>query len=205
MVNSWLQQNWLRVLAHTAALTPLAVLGFNYLRDDLPVILDRYLILRSGAIGLILLVASLACTPLNTLLGWPRIIQIRRLLGLYGFMYVTLHLLVYAVLESQLDFNLIWRDLWERRSMTVGLISFLALIPLAITSTQGWQRRLGRRWRLLHRLVFLATPLGVLHYYWLDRDFVTAPLIYAAIVGGLLFLRLPAVRQAIVQARRRLG
>jgi sulfoxide reductase heme-binding subunit YedZ len=119
-------------------------------------------------------------------------------------MYIGLHLLAYAVFENQLDFHLIWRDLWERRSMMVGLIGFLVLIPLAITSTQGWQRRLGRRWRLLHRLVFLATPLGVLHYYWLDRDFVDAPLTYAAIVSALLLLRLPPVRQAIVQTRRRL-
>src|SRR5262245_27167681 len=132
MLMPWLRRNWHRVLVHVVALTPLVVLGINYLRGDLPVILNRYLVLRSGTIGLILLVTSLACTPVNLLFGWPRAIEIRRSLGLYGFMYVTFHLLVYAVLESQLDFNLIWRDLWERRSMMVGLISFLVLIPLAI-------------------------------------------------------------------------
>jgi sulfoxide reductase heme-binding subunit YedZ len=119
-------------------------------------------------------------------------------------MYVIFHLLAYAILDNQLDYRLMWRDLWERRSMTVGLISVLALIPLALTSTKGWQRRLGPRWRTLHRLVFLATPLSVLHYYWLDRDFVGAPLTYAAIVAVLLLLRLPPVRQTIVRLRRRL-
>ena len=96
--------------------------------------------------------------------------QIRRTLGLYGFLYITLHLLVYAVLDNRLDFELIWRDLGERRSMSSGFAAFLLLVPLAITSTSGWQRRLGRRWRMLHWLVYLAPPLSVLHFYWLDRD-----------------------------------
>jgi sulfoxide reductase heme-binding subunit YedZ len=200
----WLRENWPRVLAHTAALAPLAVLAINYLADTLPFNLERYLLLRAGLIGLILLVASLACTPLATLSGRPWFITIRRSLGLYGFMYVVFHLLVYAVLDNELDYRLMWRDLWERRSMTVGLLGFLALVPLALTSTKGWQRRLGPRWRALHKLVFLALPFSVLHYYWLDRDFVGPPLTYAAIVGLLLLVRLPPVRRAIVRTRHRL-
>jgi methionine sulfoxide reductase heme-binding subunit len=200
----WLRENWHRILVHTGALAPLMVLGVNYLANNLPFNLERYLMLRAGTIGLILLVASLACTPLTTLSGRPGFVQVRRALGLYGFMYVIFHLWVYAVFDNQLDYRLMWRDLGERRSMTVGLISVLALIPLALTSTKGWQRRLGPRWRTLHRLVFLATPLSVLHYYWLDRDFVGAPLTYAAIVAVLLLLRLPPLRQAIVRLRRRL-
>ncbi len=201
---SWVKQNWHRVLAHAGALAPLVVLGLNYLLDNLPINMNRYLMLRAGTIGLILLVASLACTPINTLFGWPRVVQIRRVLGLYGFMYVVFHLLVYAMLDNELNFDLIWRDIWERPSMLVGLVGFVVLIPLVITSTKGWQRRLGPRWRALHKLVFLATPLSVLHYYWLDRDFVDVPLTYAAIVGILLFLRLPPVRRTIVQTRYRL-
>jgi methionine sulfoxide reductase heme-binding subunit len=200
----WLRENWHRILTHAGALAPLVVLAINYLANNLPFNLERYLMLRAGTIGLILLVASLACTPLTTLSGRPGFVQVRRALGLYGFMYIIFHLLVYAVLDNQLDYHLMWRDLWERRAMTVGLISVLALIPLALTSTKGWQRRLGPRWRTLHRLVFLATPLSVLHYYWLDRDFVGAPLTYAAIVALLLLLRLPPLRQAIVRLRRRL-
>jgi methionine sulfoxide reductase heme-binding subunit len=82
------------------------------------------------------------------------------------------------------------RDLGERRSMLIGFAGFLLLIPLAVTSTAGWQRRLGKRWRTLHRLVYAAAILSVWHYLWLDRDIITTPLIYAAIVGGLLALRL---------------
>lgn len=200
---SWVKQNWHRVLVHTGALAPLAVLGLNYLLGALPLNLNRYLMLRAGTIGLILLVASLACTPINTLFGWPRAVQIRRPLGLYGFMYVVCHLLVYAIFDNELNFDLIWRDILERPSMLAGLIGFVVLVPLVITSTKGWQRRLGSRWRRLHKLVYVATPLSVLHYYWLDRDFVTAPVTYGAVVGLLLLLRLPLVRRTLVQARYR--
>jgi sulfoxide reductase heme-binding subunit YedZ len=96
--------------------------------------------------------------------------------------------------ENTFYFDLIWRDLGERRAMLIGLVAFLLLVPLAITSTRGWQRRLGKRWRTLHRLVYLAIPLSVWHYLWLDRDFITVPLIYAGIVGILLLVRLPLVR-----------
>ena len=112
-----------------------------------------------------------------------------------------LHLLTYATLASQFDFELIWRDLRERRAMSVGLIAFGLLIPLAITSTRSWQRRLGKQWRALHRLVYLATPLSVLHFLWLDRDFITEPLVYAGIVGMLLVLRLPGLRHLLLRSK----
>jgi sulfoxide reductase heme-binding subunit YedZ len=183
-------------LAHLAGIAPLAVITAYYLSDTLanPI---RYVILRTGTIGLILLVASLACTPLRLIFGWQGAVQIRRALGLYGFLYSSLHLGAYLVLENSLYFDLIWRDLGERRAMLIGLVAFLLLIPLAATSTRGWQRRLGKRWRTLHRLVYLAIPLSVWHYLWLDRDFITVPLIYAAIVAILLLVRLPQVRLTV--------
>ena len=120
--------------------------------------------LRSGATGLVFMV-SFACTPAGRLLRWTGAVQVRRALGLYGFALVCIHLLTYAALENGLDLNLTYGDIGERWSMLVGLASFLLLIPLAATSTRGWQRRLGRRWKVLHRLVYLALPpLGVLHY-----------------------------------------
>ena len=203
MTASWIKHNWHRILAHVAGLAPAALFALDYLRDDMGPLLNRQLMLRSGSAGLLMLVASLACTPLNTLLGWRQAVQMRRPLGLYGFFYTTLHLLAYAVLDNLLDFELIWRDVGERRSMLVGLVAFLALLPLALTSTRGWQQRLGRGWRALHRLVYLALPLSVLHYLWLDRDFIGVPLIYAAVVGLLLLLRLPRLRRAIVRLRAR--
>jgi sulfoxide reductase heme-binding subunit YedZ len=93
---------------------------------------------------------------------------------LYGFLYAVVHVWNYAVWENGLDWELIARDLEERRAMAVGLLALLALIPLAATSTRGWQRRLGKRWRTLHRLVYVAVPLSVWHFLWLERD-ITCP------------------------------
>jgi sulfoxide reductase heme-binding subunit YedZ len=200
----WIKHNWHRVLAHIAALAPLMVWAVGYLRGELAVDPVRFLMLRTGLVGLILLLAALSCTPVNTLFGWRQAIQIRRPLGLYAFTYITFHLLLYAVYDGALDMELIWRDLGERPSMAVGLAGFLALVPLALTSTSGWQRRLGKRWRTLHWLVYLAAPLSVLHFFWLDRDIKDEPLVYAAVVGALLALRLPPVRRTLVRLRHRL-
>ena len=196
----WFRQNWHRLLTHVVALVPLLVMIFAYLADRL-VNPTRYVILQTGILGLALLVASLACTPVRNLLGWQGAIQIRRALGLYSFLYITLHLVAYAVLENDLDFAIIWRDLGERRAMAIGIVAFLLLIPLAITSTRGWQRRLGKRWRQVHWLIYLAAPLSVWHYLWLDRDFIRTPLIYAAIVSILLLLRLPVISFGRTQKR----
>jgi methionine sulfoxide reductase heme-binding subunit len=199
----WLGRNWHRLLAHALPLAPLLLLLARWIGDDLPINLNRYLMLRSGMIGLVLLGAALACTPLSALAGWRGATQIRRPLGLYAFAYLCAHLAVYAVAENELDLELMLRDLGERWSMSVGLLALLLLAPLALTSTRGWQRRLGPRWKSLHRLIYLAAPLGVLHYYWLDRDIKTAPLIAAAVAGALLLLRIPALRRAVARARSR--
>jgi sulfoxide reductase heme-binding subunit YedZ len=190
----WLSENWHRVLAHAGGLFPLLWLALDYAAGNQSFTFNRTAILRTGSAGLILLVASLACTPISWLFRWPRAVQVRRALGLYAFLHISLHLLTYALLENGLDLELVWRDLGERRAMSIGLAAFVALIPLALTSTRGWQRRLGKNWKALHRLVYLAALLSVLHYLWLDRDFITEPVIYGVIVGVLLALRLPAVR-----------
>lgn len=201
MMPGWLRRGWHHILANALALAPLALLAFEYVRGDLDATLNRDLTLRTGSAGLLLLAASFACTPLNTLFGWRWAIQVRRTLGLYGFGYVALHLLSYAALDALFDFELIWRDVGERRSMLVGFVAFLALVPLAITSTRGWQRRLGHGWKRLHRLVYVALPLSVLHYLWLDRDIIWLPLVYAAAIAILLTIRIPPLRRAIARAR----
>lgn len=204
-MSRWLRANWHRALVHGLAITPLLALAFRALVGALPLNLERYLMLRSGLIGLVLLVAAFACTPLTALSGRREPLQVRRALGVYAFLYAAAHLGVYASYEAGFDPALIWRDLGERRAMTVGLIALLALLPMAITSTDGWQRRLGPRWRALHRLVYLAVPLAVLHYYWLDRDILTAPLAFGAVVATLFILRAPPLRQALARARRGLA
>lgn len=184
----WLRRNWHRLLAHGAGLGTLAWLGVVYAFRLAP-LPERAVMLRSGALGLVFLIASLACTPLSRW-GWPAAVQVRRALGLYAFAHISLHLAVYAVAENGLDFNLVLRDLDERRAMLIGLAAFALLIPLAVTSTAGWQRRLGRRWRALHRLIYVAAPLSVWHYLWLDRDILTLPILSAVVVGALLGARL---------------
>lgn len=193
----WLRANWHRVLAHGAGLFTLVWLGLDYATQEDVFTFNRTVMLRTGSAGLLLLVASFACTPISRLFNWQRPIQIRRALGLYGFLYAVLHVWNYAVWESGLDWELIARDLEERRAMIIGLLALLALIPLAATSTRGWQRRLGKRWRTLHRLVYVALPLSVWHYLWLERDIITVPLIYAGVVGVLLVMRVPIVRQTL--------
>jgi sulfoxide reductase heme-binding subunit YedZ len=191
----WLQDNWHRVLAHAAGLFTLAWLAVDYAIEGDSFTFNRTLMLRTGSAAMALLAASFACTPISRLLGWQRPVQVRRALGLYGFFYALLHVWNYAVLENALDPALILRDLQERPAMGVGLLALLALIPLAATSTRGWQQRLGKHWRTLHRLVYVAVPLSVGHYLWLDRDIIIVPIIYAVLVGVLLLLRLPALRQ----------
>lgn len=199
-IRRWLQRNGHRLLAHVIGIGCFAWIGLTYFYGNLglPV---RFLMLRSGHLGLIFLVASFACTPLNRFLGWRFAIPMRRPLGLYGFAFSALHLYAYAVLENAMALDLIWRDLFERRAMIIGLIALLMLVPLALTSTSAWQRRLGKRWKRLHRLVYIALPLAVLHFYWLDRDIKDIPLRFAVAVIILMVLRTAWVQQIFTRVR----
>jgi len=193
----WLRDHWHRLLAHGAGLFTLAWLALDYAVQADSYTFNRTVMLRTGSAAIALLAASFACTPVSRLFGWQRPTQVRRALGLYGFLYALLHVWNYAVLENGLDPALIVRDLQERPAMSVGLVALLALVPLAATSTRGWQQRLGKRWRTLHRLVYVAVPFAVWHYLWLDRDIITIPVLYAVLIGALLALRLPVVRHVL--------
>jgi sulfoxide reductase heme-binding subunit YedZ len=190
-------------LVHIIASLPLLLTAYEYFTGTLPIVLDRHLVIRFGAVGLAFLVASFSITPISILTGKTNLKPIRRPLGVYGFCYIALHLLAYAWLSNYFDWALILRDIGERRAMSVGLIAFALLIPLALTSTNGWQRRLGRRWKVLHRLVYFAVPLSILHYFWLERDIRDWVWVYAALVIILFLVRQPAIRGAIVGWRRR--
>jgi methionine sulfoxide reductase heme-binding subunit len=195
--------SWRTLLVHVIAWLPLLLTAYEYLTGTLPIVLDRHLVIRFGAAGLALLVASFSITPISILTGKTNLKPIRRPLGVYGFCYITLHLLVYAWLSNGFDWALILRDIGERRAMIVGLLGFALLIPLALTSTNGWQKRLGRRWKVLHRLVYFAVPLSLLHYFWLERDIKDWVFVYAVLVTVLFLIRLPAIRHAF--ARKRLA
>lgn len=196
-VRAWLADNWPRVLAHGAGWLTLIGLALDYAAQPDPFTFNRTVMLSTGSAGLALLIASFACTPLSRLSGSPRPVQVRRALGLYGFLHIVIHVWNYAVWENGLDWELIARDLEERRAMAVGLLALLALLPLAVTSTRGWQRRLGKRWRTLHRLVYVAVPLSVWHFLWLERDIITVPVLCGLLVAVLFALRLRAVRQPL--------
>ena len=193
---------WRNILVHLIATLPLLVTAYEYITGTLPIVLDRHLVIRFGAAGLAFLVASFSITPIGILTGKTNLKPIRRPLGVYGFCYIALHLLAYAWLSNYLDWELILRDIGERRAMSVGLLAFALLIPLALTSTNGWQKRLGRRWKILHRLVYFAVPLSMLHYFWLERDIKDWVLVYAALVAILFVIRHPAIRQAIARTRQ---
>jgi sulfoxide reductase heme-binding subunit YedZ len=194
-------RSWLRWLTHLAALTPLALLIWDGTHNRLTANPIQEITLRTGKTALVLLVLSLACTPLNRLLGLRQVVPLRRPLGLYAYFYAGLHLLTFVVIDYGLDFGLIQQAVVEKRYVLAGLAAFLLLTPLAITSTKGWMRRLGRRWKVVHRLIYLAVPLVILHYAWLSKGDVLRfsgdirqPLLYGAAVALLLALRLPRKR-----------
>jgi methionine sulfoxide reductase heme-binding subunit len=194
----------LQWLAHLGSLAPLAVMVYLYFTGGLTVNPIQDIIFRTGLAALVLLVLSLACTPLNTLFGWHALLKLRRPLGLYAFLYMALHLLAFAGLDYAFDWELIKENLFEKRYALVGFASFLILIPLALTSTQGWQRRLGKQWKTLHQGVYLAAPLAVLHWVWLVKSDVRLPLAYGAVVAVLLLVRVPWVKRLLRNAGRAL-
>ena len=204
MMTHWLKRNGLRLIVHIACWVPLAVLIWDGLHNHLTANPIQEITFRTGKTALILLVLALLCTPANIVLGFKQAVLLRRPLGLYAFFYVCLHLFTFAVIDYGLDWEQIQQAIVEKRYVLVGFTAFLLLLPLAITSTKGWQRRLGKRWKLLHRLVYLAAPLVVIHFVWLVKSDIREPLAYGAVVAALLLLRVPPIRRAITRLRYRL-
>lgn len=170
-----------------ACLGPLVWLVYNMVWGDLGVNPVETVTNHTGIWTLRLLVATIAITPIRWLTGWNRIITVRRMVGLFAFFYGTVHFLIYFVLDRSLIFDGLWEDVALRPYITAGFTAFVLMIPLALTSTAGWIRRLGgRRWALLHRLVYVSAALGVLHYWWKVKADTTYPMYYALIVGALL-------------------
>ena len=149
------------------------------------------LIHATGDWTLRLLLVTLAVTPLRLLTGQAWLIRFRRQLGLFAFFYACLHLTAYLWLDQFFDWHAIIEDIVKRPYITVGFAAFVLLIPLAVTSTRGWTRRLGRRWKTLHRAVYLIAILGVVHYLWLVKADLFEPVLYGVILAGLLAFRVP--------------
>jgi sulfoxide reductase heme-binding subunit YedZ len=156
----------------------------------------------TGQWGLRLLLLTLAMTPLRHLTGWTGWIGFRRMLGLFAFLYVTLHFVTWAWLDQELRWGSMLADIARRPYVTVGFAAWLLLVPLALTSTRGMMRRMGRRWRILHRAVYGIAVLGVVHFFWLVKADLLEPVIYAALLSLLLLLRWRPPRLSTGLSRR---
>ena len=200
MTSSQLARTVLKPVVFAAALGPLAWLVYNAFLGDLGANPIETITNSTGIWTLRFIVITLAITPVRWLTKWNPIITFRRMIGLFAFFYGTIHFSIYFVLDRSLMFDGLWEDIVKRPYITVGFTGFVLMIPLALTSTKGWIRRLGgQRWNLLHKLVYITAVLGVVHYLWKVKLDVTDPLIYMAIVAALLLVRVArwfAKRQA---------
>jgi methionine sulfoxide reductase heme-binding subunit len=186
---------------HIGALFPLAWLIWDGYMGNLSINPIQDITFRTGKPALVLLMLSLAVTPVTTVFGWRQIIPARQWLGLYAFFYVTLHFLIFVGLDYGFDVDLLYGAIFEKRYALVGFVAFLILIPLALTSTQGWMRRLGKRWKSLHRGVYLAGILAVFHYVWLVKSDIREPVAWGMLLALLLILRIPWVRKRVIAWR----
>lgn len=170
-------------------LLPLAALALGAARGTLGANPVETITHTTGQWALRLLLATLAITPLRRFAGWSFAAPWRRSLGLLAFGYATLHFATFLALDLGFDLSALGEEVAERPYVTLGFSALLLLTPLAVTSTRGWQRRLGRRWLTLHRLVYAAAALAVLHFVWLVKADLAEPLAYAAVLAGLLAAR----------------
>lgn len=185
--------NWFTPVVFLACLGPLARLGWKAYNSALGANPIEVITHSTGDWTLIFLLVTLAITPLRKLSGQLWLIRFRRMFGLFAFFYVTLHFLTYIWLDKFFDVHAMLKDIEKRRFITVGFTGFVLLIPLALTSTAGWIRRLGgKRWQSLHRLVYLSAIAGVIHYWWLVKADIHKPLEYAVVLGVLLGYRMVA-------------
>jgi sulfoxide reductase heme-binding subunit YedZ len=198
-----IKARWLKILVHVGALLPFVFLVRDYALNLFLVDPVREITTRTGRMALILLLLSLACTPINTLFGFRQALRVRRALGLYAFMYAGLHFLTFVGLDYGFDLEFLGPAIFDQRYVIVGFAAFLLLLTLALTSTRGWQRRLGRTWKRLHKFAYLAGILAVVHFLWLVKD-PREPLRFAAVLLLLLALRIPRVRRATSYVRNRI-
>jgi methionine sulfoxide reductase heme-binding subunit len=184
---------WLKAAIFVLALLPLARLIFGAMTNGLGANPVEFITRSTGTWTLVFLCLTLGITPLRKQLGWNWLLRLRRMLGLFAFFYVLLHFTTYIWLDVFFDFAAVAKDILKRPFITVGFTAFVLMIPLAVTSTNAMVRRLGgKRWLLLHRLVYAIAILGVVHYWWLVKRDITQPLIYACVLALLLGYRVLA-------------
>lgn len=180
----------LKPLAFAAALIPAAALVYRFYTNDLTANPGDYITDQTGTWALAMLVISLTITPLRRLTKWNDLIRLRRMLGLFSFFYAFLHLLTWIVFVNFFDVRSMVADVFKRPFITVGMATFLILFVLALTSNRFAIRKLGRKWQTLHRLVYAAAILAVIHFWWLVKADITLPRRWAVAVALLLGFRL---------------
>jgi len=194
----------LQIAMHLYAWSGLILLIFDFATDNLSPNPIQDLEQRTGRHAITLLVLSLLCTPLNTLFKWSEPLKRRRALGLYAFMYAVIHVIIFADLDYGLAWSRLIQEVVQKPRLVVGVIAFILLIPLAITSFDIWKKRLGKNWKRLHQVVYLLAPLVVLHYLWSKKGDILSlqgeilkPLIYGVIIAIFLIMRIPPIRKAL--------
>lgn len=176
---------------------PLALLGLKAYHGDLGANPIEVITHATGDWTLRFLLITLAITPLRRITGWQGWIRFRRMLGLFAFFYGVLHLTTWLWLDKFFNVHEMLADILKRRFITVGMAGLVLMLPLALTSTRGWIRRLGKRWTMLHRLIYASAIAGVIHYWWLVKADVSKPETYALILFVLLGIRI------VIAARKR--
>ncbi len=195
-----LRNRWIKVLTFLLCLAPLGWLAWRAWHESLTANPIEYITHLTGDWTIRFIVLTLAVTPLRRLLRLPDLVRFRRMLGLFAFFYGSLHFLTWFWLDKYFDIHEIVQDVVKRRFITVGFLGLLLMLPLTLTSTKGWIRRLGgKRWQLLHRLVYVTAIAGVVHYYWLVKSDIRLPALYGGIVAVELALRLFGSRKISLQ------
>jgi sulfoxide reductase heme-binding subunit YedZ len=202
---------WLQIIVHIGGWTPLALLVYDFFRHHLTANPIQYIEQETGIHALTFLLYSLACTPLSSILGWHELTQRRKALGNYAFLYASLHVTTFFVLDYGLDLLAIWRDVGTKWYILIGLTAFLLLLPLAFTSFNYWMKRLGKDWKRLHKLVYFISPLVGIHFllavkgdlFRLSGN-ISQPVLYEGIALLLLILRIPPVKIALIGLRTRI-
>ena len=193
----------LQIITHVGALLPLVIGLWDLYQGNLGPDPIREATLRTGKTALWLLVLSLACTPINFLFKFRPALKMRRPLGVYAFMYASIHFAIFIGVDYFFAWNLIVDALFEKRYALVGLTTGIILLALAFTSTKGWQRRMKKNWKRLHKLAYAAGILAVIHYIWLVKQGVSEPWIWAVVVIVLLLLRWKPIKQRVLRLIRR--
>ncbi len=202
----------LQIAVHIGSWIPLAWLVWAYYNHRLTVNPVQQATQLSGIYALALLVLCLACTPLNTVFGWRDTVKVRRALGLYSFMYAAIHVLILSGLDYQFNFNFLYADFRGKLYIWVGVAAWLILLALALTAFQAPMRALGKNWKRLHRLIYLASVLAVLHFAWAKkgdlfrlRGDISQPLLYGSLVVALLALRVQPIARGVKKLRMNLS